>query len=62
MKCPRCKTEDELGVIDSRKTYNGVRRKRLCKYCGYRFTTMEKVVLSERDLKAMRGEADEVSD
>ena len=54
MKCPRCKTEDELGVIDSRKIYNGVKRKRVCKYCGYRFNTIEKVVLTEKDIREMK--------
>lgn len=33
------------GVIDSRPTLYGLRRRRLCNECGRRFTTMEIIAL-----------------
>ncbi len=45
MKCPRCKKTD-VKVVDSRtiKEGAGVRRRRECIDCGYRFTTIEEVL------------------
>ena len=40
MKCPKCDNKTE--VIDSRLSkHNRVRRRRKCKKCGHRFTTLE---------------------
>lgn len=45
MKCIRCKSED-TSVVDSRVIENQVKRRRECKKCGKRFTTIEVAVLS----------------
>ena len=44
MKCPKCK-QQESSVIDSRyiKRKNGIRRRRSCNNCEYRFTTYEHI-------------------
>ncbi len=44
MKCPYC-SSDNTRVIDSRpaEDNSSIRRRRLCDYCGKRFTTYEKV-------------------
>ena len=44
MKCPKCQSAD-LSVIDSRAITkrNGIRRRRECLNCGYRFTSYEYV-------------------
>lgn len=44
MKCPFC-NEDDNRVIDSRPAEDNtmVRRRRLCEFCGKRFTTYEKL-------------------
>ena len=44
MKCPYCNHLDTR-VIDSRPIDEGtaIRRRRLCDFCGKRFTTYEKV-------------------
>lgn len=40
MKCPKC--ESKTKVMDSRLIeFNRVRRRRRCKECGYRFSTLE---------------------
>ncbi len=40
MRCPKC--GGDTAVIDSRlTTYNRIRRRRKCKECGYRFSTLE---------------------
>ncbi len=41
MKCPQCDHQDTR-VIDSRSVDAGVRRRRLCLGCGFRFTTYER--------------------
>lgn len=48
MKCPRCACQDDK-VIDSRsiKDGAGVRRRRECTKCGYRFTTCEEIIPNE---------------
>jgi len=45
MRCPRCGGMDDK-VVDSRAARNGqaIRRRRLCRACGYRFTTYEEIV------------------
>lgn len=42
MRCPYCGEEDSK-VIDSRVTAEGKRRRRLCRNCSRRFTTVETV-------------------
>jgi transcriptional repressor NrdR len=44
MKCPKCKCNDTR-VIDSRETNEGreTRRRRTCEECEHRFTTFERV-------------------
>lgn len=41
MLCPKCKHR-ETQVVDSRDTHEGVRRRRECLACKYRFTTYER--------------------
>ena len=41
MKCPRCNAADTK-VVDSREVKEGVRRRRECAGCGFRFTTRER--------------------
>ena len=47
MKCPRCSV-GTAWVMGSREKDGAVRRRRVCKKCGYRFTTSE---ISVDDLK-----------
>ncbi len=42
MRCPYCGSED-LSVIDTRSTNDGIRRRRICNTCKRRFTTYERV-------------------
>lgn len=42
MNCPRCQS-DQLSVIDSRDCDEGIRRRRLCLKCDFRFTTYERI-------------------
>lgn len=42
MLCPKCKHR-ETQVVDSRDTQDGVRRRRECLACKYRYTTYERV-------------------
>ncbi|MDD3807522.1 MAG: transcriptional regulator NrdR [Candidatus Marinimicrobia bacterium] len=48
MKCPQCNQPDTR-VIDSRPLTKeiGIRRRRECPSCGYRFTTYEYIALSQ---------------
>jgi transcriptional repressor NrdR len=41
VKCPRCSAADTK-VVDSREARDGVRRRRECAGCGFRFTTRER--------------------
>jgi transcriptional repressor NrdR len=41
VKCPRCSAADTK-VVDSREVRDGVRRRRECAGCGFRFTTRER--------------------
>lgn len=40
MKCPKCSI-GTAWVVGGREKNGGVRRRRVCKKCGYRFTTTE---------------------
>jgi transcriptional repressor NrdR len=42
MKCPRCDHQDSK-VIESRSTSVGIRRRRQCLACDFRFTTHERI-------------------
>ncbi|MBK8977912.1 MAG: transcriptional repressor NrdR [Planctomycetes bacterium] len=44
MRCPYCKSDDDR-VVDSRASADGfaIRRRRLCRECGRRYTTYERV-------------------
>ncbi len=44
MRCPKCKSIEDR-VIDSRPVnhYSGIRRRRVCLNCEYRFTTYEQI-------------------
>ena len=42
MRCPYC-SEDDLRVLDTRDTDQGIRRRRECAVCRRRFTTYERV-------------------
>ena len=44
MRCPFC-NQDNSKVVDSRpvEDTNSIRRRRMCEFCGKRFTTYEKV-------------------
>lgn len=42
MRCPKCATDDTR-VTDSRDTEAGIRRRRECLACRYRFTTYERI-------------------
>jgi len=48
MKCPSC-SNMETKVVDSRVVEDGrgIRRRRMCEYCEQRFSTMEKVVVTD---------------
>lgn len=48
MKCAKCQSLDTK-VVDSRIVDNGqtIRRRRECEVCGYRFTTFERVWMTE---------------
>ena len=42
MHCPYC-GHDDSKVIDSRSVHDGIRRRRQCLKCGFRFTTQERL-------------------
>lgn len=48
MKCGKCKNPDTK-VVDSRivDNWSTIRRRRECEVCGYRFTTFERVWMTE---------------
>ncbi len=60
MRCPKCKCDNDR-VIDSRglKEGAGVRRRRECLGCGYRFTTLESIIPEELRVIKRTGEREE---
>ena len=51
--CPYCKSRD-VGVLDSRGNQKGtVRRRRICRSCHRKFSTVENVVWSAKDLAVL---------
>lgn len=59
MKCPRC-TIGTAWVMGSREKDGAVRRRRVCKKCGYRFTTTE--IQVERAKQLMENAAKIIND
>lgn len=53
MNCPQCSAE--TSVIDTRPNVNGLRRRRVCKACGFRFTTAEMIVADQRKPRTVTG-------
>ncbi len=45
MECPYCGNA-RTRVIDTTRSARGVRRRRVCKACGQRFSTMERAILT----------------
>lgn len=56
MKCPKCRNSDTK-VVDSRPEREGrsVRRRRECETCGFRFSTMERVIAGNLMVKKRDG-------
>lgn len=48
MKCPKCNNMENK-VVDSRISEDGnaIRRRRACEYCDFRFTTYEKISVTD---------------
>jgi transcriptional repressor NrdR len=57
MKCPYCSSEDTK-VIDSResKDQSSIKRRRECPNCSKRFSTIEKVLKLDLEIKKANGE------
>ena len=56
MTCPRCHAPDSR-VVDSRDSHYGIRRRRRCDGCGFRWTTYERSdapLLAEEELRKLR--------
>ena len=45
MRCPYCDSA-KTGVIDTTRSARGVRRRRVCKECDRRFSTVERAILT----------------
>ena len=60
MRCPKCGCENDK-VIDSRsiRDSSGVRRRRECTRCQYRFTTVEEIVPEELKVVKRNGVREE---
>ncbi|MCQ2378301.1 MAG: ATP cone domain-containing protein [Victivallaceae bacterium] len=60
MRCPKCGVNNDK-VIDSRgiSDDSGVRRRRECLNCSYRFTTVEEIVPEELHVVKRSGEREE---
>jgi len=43
MKCPYC-DESDTKVVDTTEVRSGIRRRRECKHCGARFSTLERAI------------------
>jgi transcriptional repressor NrdR len=44
MKCPACDSNDTQVIDTIREQSGGIRRRRSCKKCGKRFTTLERII------------------
>jgi len=60
MKCPYCGTQGETQVVDTSPELNGgIRRRRECRHCQQRFTTLERPVIATPMLIKGDGERQE---
>lgn len=53
MNCPKCKNSN-TEIVDSRKSGNSHRRRRVCLDCGIRFTTYEIETEEYENFKAVK--------
>ena len=53
-KCPKCNGKTK--IIDTSDTYDGRRRRRLCKVCSYRFSTIEILASRLRQVEKIKRE------
>jgi len=60
MKCPYCDNA-RTRVIDTTHTVRGVRRRRVCKGCGQRFSTVERAILTAPLVVKRDGQREEFS-
>ena len=60
MKCPYCDNA-RTRVIDTTRTARGVRRRRVCKGCGQRFSTVERAILTTPLVVKRDGQREEFS-
>jgi hypothetical protein len=58
MKCPHCR-HDYTRVIDTKDTGHKIRRYRLCRKCGFGFSTLEMPDLEKEDLSVRPADCDE---
>lgn len=47
LHCPPC-GKRKLTTVDSRPTRGGIRRRKACNQCGFRFTTIETIAKIRR--------------
>jgi transcriptional repressor NrdR len=60
MRCPYCGNA-RTRVIDTTRKLRGVRRRRVCKACGRRFSTMERAILTTPLVVKRDGQREEFS-
>ena len=60
MKCPHCGSGSSR-VVDTTRSAKGVRRRRTCKLCGKRFSTLEQVVPTTPVVVKRDGQLEEFS-
>ncbi|HOI56476.1 MAG TPA: hypothetical protein PLP01_14605 [Phycisphaerae bacterium] len=51
LECPRCGCRD-FRVIETERLYHCIRRRRVCRRCGWRTTTVEKMAAPEAENNA----------
>ncbi|WP_371818637.1 hypothetical protein [Aminobacter sp. MDW-2] len=51
LHCPSC-GKRKLATVDSRPTRGGIRRRKVCNVCAYRFTTIETIAKIRNGTKA----------
>lgn len=61
MKCPKCGTSGKNRVLDTTQEDDGIRRRRECTVCGYRFNTVEKALVGIPMLVKSDGSREEYS-
>ena len=60
MRCSHC-GNDDTKVLDTRHNDQGVRRRRECKRCGARFSTMERILATSMSVLKRNGRTEEFS-